>query len=299
LSDHRLSTLIAPIASALLLIAPARALAEKAPRVGIVVSVQVNLSKSESQQLSAALGRAVHQKLVVDVVAGAEADRRLPAEGVSESCVVDEACIKDTAQRLSADELLFLVAVRVGNRIQVDGTWVDPANGRSASRPKVVMVKIDEAEARFAESASLILPDAEVRPTQMVADGGKGGGTVLIRTTPRRMTVATWVAAGVGVAALGVGVGFTVKAGSQFGDCEDRNGDISPLNDCSASERDAIRRNGITADVMWGTAIASGVVAALLYYSSGGEIERVPVAARALRVQVGDGSAFVSVGGDL
>jgi hypothetical protein len=298
LSDHRLPTLIAPIAAFLLLAAPGRALAEKAPRVGIVVSVQVNLSKAEAQQVSAALGRALHQKLVVDVVAGAEADRRLPAEGVSESCVVDEACIKDTAQRLSADEILFLVAVRVGNRIQVDGTWVDPANGRSASRPKVVMVKLDEAEARFAESASLILPDAAVRPTQIVGEAGNGG-TVLVRTTPRRMTLATWVVAGVGVAALGSGIGFTVAASSKYSSCEDKAGDTDVTNDCSESQLDAIHRNAITADVLWGTAIASGVVAALLYYSSGGEIERVPVAARAVRVQVGDGGAFVSVGGHL
>ncbi len=163
--------LIAAVGAAAFVVLPGRALADKAPRVGVVVSVQVNLNKSEVQKISQAMGRALRQRLVVDVVAGPEAMRRLPSEGVSESCVVDENCIKDAAQRLTADELLFLVAVRVGNRIQVDSTWVDPANGRSASRPKVVMVKLDEAETRFADAASLILPDAAVRPTQQASDG--------------------------------------------------------------------------------------------------------------------------------
>jgi hypothetical protein len=304
LPDHRLHPLIASLAAALplVLLSPAPALADKAPRVGIVVSVQVNLKKSESQELSAALGRALHARLVVDVIAGAEANRRLPAEGVSESCVADDACIKDTAQRLTADEILFLAAVRVGSRIQVDSTWVDPASSRSASRPKVVMVKLDEAESRFAEAASLILPDAEVRQAEMVSgrDDGGGGGTVLVRTTPRRMTAGVWVAGGIAVAALGAGIGFTLAAASADEDCTDRENDANLLDECSDSELDAIDRNAITADIFWGAAIASGVAAIFLYYTSGGEIERIPVAARALRLRVGgDGSAFLSLEGPL
>jgi hypothetical protein len=289
-------------AAALLTIvfAPGRVLAEKAPRVGVVVSVQVNLKRSEAQGLSGALGRALHQRLVVDVIAGTEASRRLPAEGVSESCAVDEVCIRDVAQRLTADEILFLVAVRVGNRIQVDSTWVDPANGRNVSRPKVVMVKLDEAEARFADAASLILPDAVVRSEAAASDanGGNGGGAQIyvVRSTPRRMTVPAWISAGVTAAALGTAIGFGIGAAHDHGRCQDLDGTDER---CTDAQLDNIDRKARVADI---AAIATGVglvTTGLIVWFSGGDIERVPVT-QALRFSVDPGGgAFVTWGGSL
>jgi hypothetical protein len=293
LRRHRLHLALIAAASAALcvVVPPGRALADKAPRVGVVVSVQVNLNKSEVQKISQALGRALRQRLVVDVVAGPEAIRRLPADGVSESCVVDESCIKDAAQRLTADELLFLVAVRVGNRIQVDSTWVDPANGRSASRPKVVMIKLDEAEARFADAASLILPDAAVRPTQQVGDGpdDRAGGevsAVVIRTTPRHMTIPAWATGGLALAAAGTSVGFFLVTRNDYGQLEDQ---CARENNCDSPMwdplKDKIDRNAITADILAGAAVVSAAATFVLWWTSGGDIERVPVG-RALRLQV-------------
>ncbi|HKE14839.1 MAG TPA: hypothetical protein VKB80_08255 [Kofleriaceae bacterium] len=275
---------------------PRPALADKAPRVGVVISVQVNLKKEEAQQISQALGHALRTRLVVDVVAGAEAFRRLPADGVSESCVADEACIKDTAQRLSADELLFVVAVRMGNRIQVDSTWVDPANGRSASRPKVVMVKIDEAEARFSDAASLILPDAAVRATQQTGQEGAGDGpqarAFLIRTTPRHMTLPAWITLGAGVAAGGAWLPFFLVTRHDYNELQDH---CAPLGDCNSNPayddvKDKISRNSITADVLGVASIGLGITTAILWWNSGGDIERVPVAARSVRLQVDPGT---------
>jgi hypothetical protein len=313
LLEHRLHpTLIAAAsAAAMVLLLPASARADKAPRVGVVVSVQVNLKKAEVQQISQSLGRALRQRLVVDVVAGSEAMRRLPSEGVSESCVVDETCIKDTAQRLSADELLFLVAVRVGNRIQVDSTWVDPANGRSASRPKVVMVKLDEAEARFSDAASLILPDAEVRATAQLGDeggqerAGQGGraGTVIIRTTPRHMTWPAWATLGATVILGGTAAGYAIATRNEFNNLKERC--VAEMMSCQEDvykpARDSVHSKAITADVLTGLAIAGGVTTAILYFTSGGDIERVPVAAQALRLKVDPASrgTFLVWEGDL
>ena len=279
--------------------APGRASADKAPRVGVVVSVQVNLKRAEAQLLSGALGRALHQKLVVDVIAGSEASRRLPEEGVSESCAVDEVCIRDVAQRLTADEILFLVAVRVGNRIQVDSTWVDPANGRNVSRPKVVMVKLDEAEARFSDAASLILPDAAVRVAAEMSDGnGAQAGTqvYVVRSTPRRMTVPAWISAGVTAAALGTTIGFAIGAAHDYSACEDLE---QMMMVCTDGQLDAIDRKALIADI---SMVATGVglvTTGLLVWFSGGDIERVPVA-QAFRFSVDPGGgAFVSWGGSL
>lgn len=313
-----LTLIAAAAAAALILLLPERAHADKAPRVGVVVSVQVNLKKTEVQQISQALGRALRQRLVVEVVAGSEAMRRLPADGVSESCVVDETCIKDTAQRLSADELLFLVAVRVGNRIQVDSTWVDPANGRSASRPKVVMVKLDEAEARFSDAASLILPDAEVRAAQQLegGDGGEtsaakgggrsagGSGAVIIRATPRRMTWPAWATLGAAVVLGGTATGYTIATRNGYKDLEALC--VAEMKDCKedpsySDERGAIRSKALTADILAGAAVAAGIATAIIYFTSGGDIERVPVAAQALRLKVDPGGrgTFLVWEGDL
>jgi hypothetical protein len=271
-----------------------------------VVTVQVNLNRSEVQHLSHAMGQALRQKLVVDVVAGSEAIRRLPTDGVSESCAADQACVKDTAQRLSADELLFLVAVRVGNRIQVDSTWVDPSSGRNASRPKVVMVRLDEAAARFADAASLILPDAEVRPTQQLSDGGGGDdrvGTVLIRPTPRRMTLPAWISLGAGAAMAGTAVGFAITARSDYNELKDY---CEPRGDCRTnseydSTKKSIDRNALTADILAGAALVAGATTLVLWWTSGGEIERIPVDSQALhlRVDPGSRSTFLVWEGDL
>jgi hypothetical protein len=295
-------------AIAAVLFLPGLARAEKAPRVGIVVSVQVNLKKSECTQLSEDLGRALHEKLVVDVIAGAEATRRLPAEGVSEACVADEACIRDTAQRLSADEILFLAAVRVGNRIQVDSTWVDPANGRNASRPKVVMVKLEEAHERFGDAASLLLPDASVRSIPEAAGNGGGGGdfgpegasgTVLVRTTPRRMTVPAWILAGTAVAAGGTSFAIWLGLRSDHKRCSEAVNDGDPMTSCPQPVINSIEDKKITADIFAVGAGAALVAGALVYYFSGGDIERVPVTRdQALNFRIDpEGGAFVTFEG--
>lgn len=296
MSDRRLHPLIAAAAVALVAALPGRASADSAPRIGIAVAVKVNLNKAEVEELSAAFGRALHQRLVVDVVAGGEASRRLPTDGVSESCVVEPACVKDTAQRLTADQILFLVAVRVGNRIQVDSTWMDPVSGKSASRPKVVMVKLKEAEERFADSASLILPEAEVRPIPIKASAeDEQGGSMMVRQTRRHVTTGAWISAGVGAAALGPAVGFWLATRRQYSECERRP--VERL--CNQSERDAISRNGIISDVSFGVAVASAVVFGVLVWQSGGELERIPAAARALRLEVDEQGAFLAVEGRL
>jgi hypothetical protein len=287
-----LALITAACAALLVLLLPRAALADKGPRVGVVVSVQVNIKKEEAQQISQALGRALRARLVVDVMAGPEAFRRLPADGVSESCVADEGCIKDTAQRLGADELLFLVAVRMGNRIQVDSTWVDPANGRSASRPKVVMVKLDEAEARFSDAASLILPDASVRATQQNGDEGGGEGpqarAFLIRTTPRHMTAPVWIGLGTTAAMGAAWLPFFLVSRHDYNELQDT---CVPKGDCKTNAaysdiKDKISRNSTTADILGFGAIGVGIVTGILWWNSGGDIERVPVAARSVRLHI-------------
>lgn len=275
--------------------------AEPIPRVGVAVATVVNVEPAEAQEISEALGKALHTKLMVDVIAGAEASRRLPEEGVADKCVVDKACIADVAQRLSADQLLFLVVVKVGGRIQVDSTWADPASGKTVSRPAVVIEGGQGAEEQFAAAASNLMPDAALRPAPppepKIDDGGitgpnrPDGPTLVARQRPRRMTTGAWVAAGVGGAALAGAVTFTLLTRKDYKDCD-------ASRDCSNGTLDAIDRKALTADVLWGAAIVSGAAAAFLYWQSGGEIEQVP-ADTTIGLRPGPGAIGLAVGGSL
>lgn len=123
----------AAAAAVLVCLGVAPALAQKPARVGIVVAVAVADADGEAEALAAALGQALRQRLAVDTVAGPEVARRLP-DGVPPDCVATDACVREVARRLDADELLFLVVVRVGQRVQIDPTWVNVATGASNAR---------------------------------------------------------------------------------------------------------------------------------------------------------------------
>ncbi len=270
------------------------------PRVGVAVATEVNLAPAEAQGISEALGKALHAKLMIDVIAGAEAARRLPEDGVADNCVVDKACIADVAQRLSADQILFLVVVKVGSRVQVDSTWADPATGKTVSRSAVVIEGGQDPEERFAAAATNLMPDAALRPAPPpepvrpeggVTGPGPAGPTMVSRQRPRRMTTGVWVAAGVGAAALAGAVTFTFVTRKNYNDCDDRG-------DCSDNELDAIDRKALTADVLWGAAVVSGAAAAFLYWRSGGQMEQVP-ADTSIGLRPGPGAIGLAVGGSL
>lgn len=287
------------IALAAIALGPRAAWSQPVPRVGVAVSTVVNVSPADARAIADALGKALHKKLMVDVIAGTEAARRLPEEGVPDSCIVDKACVADVAQRLSADQLLFLVVVRVGGRIQVDSTWADPATGKSVSRPAVVIESGQDAEAQFALAASNLMPDAAARPAAPIdprpddggiGPGGPDGPTLVTRQRPRRMTTPAWIAAGVGGASLAGAVTFTLLTRSAYKDCEGVA--------CTNSELDSIERKALTADVLWGAAVVSGAAAGILYWMSGGQMEQVPAAA-SVGLRPGPGTIGLAVGGSL
>ena len=277
---------------------PAAAAAQPVPRVGVAVSTEVNIAPAEAQKMSEALGKALHEKLMVDVIAGAEAARRLPEEGVADNCVVDKACIADIAQRLSADQLLLLVVVKVGSRVQIDSTWADGATGKTVSRAAVVIEAGQDAEEKFAVAAANLMPDAAPRPEVQIIQQPGGGGptgpdgpTTITRERPRRMTTPAWVAVGVGGAALAGAVTFTFLTRRDYKDCDDRT-------DCSDGKLDSIEHKALAADLLWGTAAVAGVTAGFLFWMSGGQMEQVPIEST-VGLRPGPGTIGLAVGGPL
>ncbi|HUS63388.1 MAG TPA: hypothetical protein VMZ28_02555 [Kofleriaceae bacterium] len=255
---------------------------QQQPRVGVVVLVHTGLSASEADGVSDALGRGLRARLLVDVIAGAEVTRRLPPEAVAGSCMIEKECTADLAQRLAVDQLLYLVVNRIGGRVSVDATWVDPATMRTVPRPQLTFDKIEQAEAAFAEAAPQVLPDAAPRPAAAVTPTPEAGGgdtvihtdpqpVVIEQTTPRHMTRGAWIAAGVGVAAAGGALTFTLLARKDYVDCDDSG-------TCSDSKLDRLERKALAADVLWGASVAAAVTAGALWWLSS-DVERVETGA--------------------
>lgn len=265
---------------------PTSARAEgRAPRVGIVAAVHVNVSVEDSDQIADELGSALAAELVVDAIAGPDANRRLPDGRMPEGCVASPECIRDVAQRLEADQLLMLAIVKLGDRIQIDPMWSDAAADRTVSREAIVIASDDDRTQLFAEAAVGLLPDAVVRqpvqpaaaspspapmPAPIVLPAPEGG---------RRMTRGVWIAGGVTAAALVGAVSFSIATKRadnrlQRNDCE--------TQPCDSALVDSLEHRALAADLFLGAAVAAGVTAGVLYYLSDRDDEEISVHAGAL-----------------
>jgi hypothetical protein len=252
---------------------PAVAAAE---RVGVVVAVTVNTRAHEARRLADALGSALLDQLDIDVVAGREAERRLPPGGVPDTCVVDSACQQDVARRLDADQLLLLAVVRVGARVQIDATWVHVATGRTASRPRILIRDGQSTSKVLADAVFELMPDAALRMgsgrrragerTAPAASSQPAAELTPPAPQPRRFTTGVWIAGGIGAGALLAGGVFGIDAMRRHRDLDARGCADTP---CSISDIDAVDTRARVADVLLGAGVVAGITAAVLYWQSG------------------------------
>jgi len=253
--------------------ATAAARAEAVARVGVVVATRVNVTEGEADALAGALGDALRDRLVTDVVAGAEARRRLPAGGLEEDCVAQTSCVSDVAERLGADEILFLVVVRIGPRVQIDSTWARPSTGQVVSRPAMVIEDGKQSAGQvFGGAARRLLPDAQPRPI---------GPPIAVERAERgrHLTRGTMIAGAVSLAALAGGIGFALAARNDY---DDLDADGCDQMACPGVDGrvDAMEHKALAADVLFGASAAAAGVAVFLYLGSGGP-ERAPVSVSA------------------
>lgn len=277
---------------------PAPAAAEKVRRVGIVVTTKVNVSDAQVSQVSTTLGEIVQARFDVDVIAGADAVRRLPPQGVSTRCVADVECRLELGRRLDAEELLLLVMVGAGDGVQIDPTWVDVASGRVNSRPAIELDAEDDMRAVLERAAPALLPhlrerSGEPRPEPrerevvVLTPGGQAD-----MGSQRRFTPATWVATGVGAGAL---IGATVFSLSSRRKFDTLDGDGCRRMPCSKGDIDSLRRDAILADVFFGTAIVAAGAVVVLWVTSESDAPAAP--SKQLSVGPGPGGVGLSLGG--
>ena len=277
--------------------------AASAERLGVVVAVTVNTRKHEARRLADALGSALLDQLDIDVVAGSEAERRLPPEGVPDTCVVDTACQRDVARRLEADQLLLLAVVRVGARVQLDATWVHVASGRTASRPRILLQDGQRARKVFADAVFELMPDAALRMGGRDGAGRDASG----RTAPaaateiarpasrgRHPTPGVWVTGTFGAAALVVSGLFAADALDRHRDLEERG---CAEMACPMADIDAVDARTRIADVLLGVGVVAGVTAVVLYLRSSEPEQAISLGRPRLDVMATDHGLGISWGG--
>ena len=256
------------IASILLLLATASGIAEadrpKPIKVAVVPGIAVNVDAARVDALGQDLADALSTELLVDAAGGLEVRRQLPVEGLPADCIAKSSCTAEVARRLGAAQLLFIVVVDTGagGAVQIDSTWIEPATGKSASRPAIDLAPGADPKSRFVSAARGLFPDAPARPK---AKGGVDGK--MTAEVPRHYTVPAMITTGVAVAGLGLGIGFGLAARSQYTEC-----DTEPLAPVGCDEKhDSIRRRALIADVGFGLAIGGAVATIVLIATSGKE----------------------------
>ncbi|HSN25679.1 MAG TPA: hypothetical protein VLT45_05320 [Kofleriaceae bacterium] len=239
-------------------------------KVAVVPGIAVNLDAARVDALSQDLAEGLAAGLDVDAVGGLEVRRLLPPDGLPPDCATNAACAKDVAKRTGAEQLLFVVMVDsgAGGAVQVDTTWVEPATGRSSSRPPIDLTStIDaDAKAKFEAAATRLLPDAPVKKTPVA------GGTTnvfvqpaMVGGEPRHLTTPAYITGGIAIVGLGLGAVMGLQARSKYNDCE------AHADTCTASQKDTIRTYDHVADLGWGLAAAGAITTVILYATSGVE----------------------------
>lgn len=291
---HRLTASITAVAVAAAVVAVSgTAAAEEPRRIGIVVSTTVNVTEAEADAIASELGAALSSALPVDIIAGGETRRRLPPDGLPDECIARAECRTDLGDRLDASELLLIVVVKIGERVQIDATWANVASGKAISRAAVVVEAGADRAKVFADAAPTLLPHIkraepnDRRPDIIVVPGA---------TTPgdgRHMTTGSWIAVGVSGAALIGGTVFALSARNKFNALD---GDGCRDMRCPQSEVDSMERRALAADVLYGVSIAAGVTALVMYLRSDAGDEEPP-AEPAVTVGAGPGSVGFAIRG--
>lgn len=239
------------------------------PRVGVVVSAGVNLSEQAKVDLSERLGGALTDALRVDVTAGREVARRLEGMDTGPQCFLEAECQGRVASRLDVEELLVLVAVRLGTQLQIEPTWIHVPTQRAVVRDAIVTDAVkDDLSDVLREAAPRLLPEAELRPAPpppppvVVTQGAPATRTATV-TADGWPPTASWIAFGVGALALASGAGLGLSALSGYDRLE---ADGCAAVPCDPGRIDAVDDKALAADVLFGVAGAATLTGLVLWW---------------------------------
>jgi hypothetical protein len=251
------------------------------PVLGIVPHPVVNVSDAEKRELSLAIGQAIARHYDLGI------SKESPPQSLPDDCVGQPECIRAVGEKMHADHLLFLVMVRVGQRVQVDPTWVDVSTGRTSNRDPVV-IEGSRKDETLREVAPALVPRGAAQPAQepKVAtkppppSSSKAGAKTSPdpwRDSPGTSASAplsepeggsgvgsrVWIATGVAAVALIVGLTLVVGGGSDYNAFLESGCDVD-VNRCRG-DLGRFQRRSLVANLFLAGAAAAGATAIMLY----------------------------------
>ena len=244
-------------------------------QVGVVLVEVEDISSKEALDISSKLGAALQRELLVDVVAGEDAARRLSFE-ISDECVASASCVEQVSTALGVEQVLFLVVVRISDSIQLNATWTDFRSDQIATRSPIIIKVGNDMKPIFAAAATALLPNAPRRPAAKDVQQDRPPDRPISISdnkppseTPargRRITLGSAIVASVGAVALAGGTWLGITALSDKRDLEEE----CRFSGCYDSDAiDSVKTKAILSDVLLAAAAGAGIAAGVLYLRSG------------------------------
>jgi hypothetical protein len=233
-------------------------------RVAIVPTVAVNLDATRVDALGQDLADALQAELYVEAVGGIEVRRAIRPD-LPADCATTPACASEAAKATNAQRVLFVVMVETGSNgaAQIDVTEVDPASGKSTSRPGVSLTStIDaDAKAKFREVSATLMPDATPRPKPK-AQGAVALHGDLVDGKPRHLTTPAIVTGATALVGTATTIIFGLEARSKYNACQ------AIANTCTQDMKDSVSHYALASDFSWGIAAAAVIATGIIYATS-------------------------------
>ena len=274
---HAVATVI--VASVFGLCVPTTAHAQLR-RVGVVVSLRVNVSETLADRMAGAMAAQLQSRLKVTAIGGAAAKAKLKAP-LPETCVAEPACAARIGRDLGVDEILFVAVISLSaNAVQLDVTSVAVVNGAAQGRD-MLEVNPNDPAAKMAAHVRKWLPGASERPKPKAAPvQTTTTATTALALQPAasqndaqaeglQISTPVWIAGASTVAALGLGTTFALLARSEFRDLEDT---------CPETcDKGSLRTKNVLADAFFAASAVGAGLTVFFLLTTDAEESQVPV----------------------
>jgi len=230
--------------------------ADSAPNVAIIVQAEVNLTQEAADELGSRLGDALERTFDVRTIPAGVVRQLAP--DVSANCASDVSCSSQLAERVGAHFLVFVSAVKVGDQLRLEATWVRAGRGFSI-RDGLLLPGQPSAE-DFLRAARRLPPEGEI-PLRAIRAASS------VPPPERHMTTGAWIAASATLVLVATSAGFGTWALLRSDDCDGCS------DEAFAQIEDDVALGRSLADIAALGAIATGITAAVLYWRSGDEHE--------------------------
>ncbi|MEM7674712.1 MAG: hypothetical protein AAF449_01775, partial [Myxococcota bacterium] len=211
-------------------------------------------------ELTERLAETLSELRATSVRGGRLVRRLLPEGSIPADCAISEPCQERVRQTLEAERLIFVVATRIGDTIQLDPTVI--TRSTAESRPALRGRLEDTQKPQWwIEQASHLLPPTSKTvvepPAPLTPPSAEASAAV--QNTPKWPL---WALTGLTAASLGVGIGFGIAAQSEADGLQDRGCPSAAA--CTDADVDSAAQKAMIADIMYATSGVAAIATVLM-----------------------------------